>query len=273
VIARTLAHRIVMRTAGHEAFRAIRFLDCDPDIAAGRTVESVLTIEPFRGRYRILEEGIVVEEAIGTRSVTDYLHFRIFAHSLAARPRAAILHAASLRRGGRRVLIAGAATTGKTTLALRLLRAGYDFEGDEHVFLEGDGVVARPRACRVKESSLALLSDIAEAISSAPAYVDDLGCTIFNVDPRTIGGAWRIEKGDVDCVIVLRRNHGGYSSLRPMQPIALAQALVSEMGLREIDRGVSIGAVAALVGRAKGFDLSLGDLETAVMCVHRALDE
>jgi hypothetical protein len=262
-----------MRTAEHDAFRALRFLDCDPDIAAGPTVESVITIEPFRGRYRIFEEGVVVEEAIGTKSVTDYLQFRIFSHSLSARPRAAVLHAASLRRGARRVLISGAETVGKTTLALRLVQAGYDFEGDEHVFLEGDGVVARPRACRVKKSSLALLSDIAETILSAPSYVDDLGCNIFNVDPRAIGGSWRIEKGEVDCLIVLRPNHGGYSSLRPMLPTALAQALVSEMGLRETDRGASIATVAALVSRAKGFDLSLGDLETAVRCVDRALDE
>jgi hypothetical protein len=273
VIARTLARRVVMRATEQEAFEAIRFLDCDPEIAVEPAAEYVLSIEPFRGRYRVLEEGMAVEEVLGTRSVTDYLHSRIFIHSLEARPHAAVLHAASLRHRGRRVLIAGTETAGKTTLALRLVRAGYDLEGDEHVFLEGDGVIARPRACRVKESSLALLSDVAEAIASAPLYVDDFGQKVFNVDPRAIGGSWRIEKGEVDCVIVLRPNHGGYSSLRPMLPIAVAQALVSEMGLREISRGASIGAVAALVNRAKGFDLSLGDHETAVRCVERALDE
>jgi hypothetical protein len=74
-------------------------------------------------------------------------------------------------------------------------------------------------------------------------------------------------------VIVLRPNHGGYSSLRPIGPMLAAQALISEMGMRDTDRGASIGAVAALVGRARTFDLSLGDHQNAVAAVNRALDE
>jgi hypothetical protein len=273
VTARTLARRIAMRTSEREVFEAIRFLECTPEIGAVPTAESVLTIEPFRGRHRISEEGKDNEEVLGVRSVVDHLHSRLFSYSLGERPRAGVVHAALLRRGSRRVLIAGSQGTGKTTLALHLIRAGYELEGDEHVFLDDDGVViARPRACQVRETSLALLPEVAEVILSAPAYVEDSGCTIFNVDPRLIGGSWRIEKGNVDCVIVLQPNHGGYSSLRHLPPMMVAQALISEMGMREIDRGVSIGAIAALVSRCKGYDLSLGDPEGAVKCVDRALD-
>src|SRR6516164_5895852 len=96
---------------------------------------------------------------------------------------------------------------------------------------EADGVIARPRASRVKETSLALLPELAETILSAPVYTDVCGPRIFNVDPRTIGGTWRIEKGEVDRIIVLHPNHGGYSSLRSMAPTAVAQALISEVGM------------------------------------------
>jgi hypothetical protein len=41
---------------------------------------------------------------------------------------------------------------------------------------------------------------------------------------------------------VLQPNHGGYSSLRRLQPLALSQALISELGVREGGRGASIGA-------------------------------
>lgn len=273
MIARTLARRVVMRTAEQEVFRAIRFLDCDPEIVPAPAADTVLTIEPFRGRYRISEEGREIQEALGTTSVTDLLHSRLFSYSIGARPQAAVLHAASLRRRGTRVVIAGTEGAGKTTLALHLVCAGYDFEGDEHVFLERDGVIARPRACRVKETSLPLLAAIAGTIASSPVYVDDFGRRVFNFDPKTIGGSWRIEKGPADCIIVVHPNHEGYSSIRPMQPTALAQALVSEMGFREGSRGASIAAVASLVSRGKAFDLSLGDHETAVRCVDRALDE
>jgi serine kinase of HPr protein (carbohydrate metabolism regulator) len=170
------------------------------------------------------------------------------------------------------VLIAGSRGAGKTTLTLRLARSGYDMEGDEHVFIEGDGVIARPRAYRVKDTALTLLPDLADIIRAAPSYREIRGRTIFSVDPAAIGGRWRIEKGNVDCIIVLRPNHGGYSSLRHMPPTMVAQALISEMGIRDVDRGASIGAVASLVGRAKGFDLSLGDHDSAITCIDRALD-
>jgi hypothetical protein len=274
VTARTLSRRIVIRTTEQDVFKAVQFLECNPEIGAEPMADSVLTTEPFRGRYCIVEEGREVKEVFGLRSVVDHLHGRLFSFSLQARPLAGVLHAASLRRGSQRVLLAGSQAAGKTTLALRLIRAGYDLEGDEHVFLERDCVIARPRACRVKETSLALLPPgIAEVIASAPAYVDDHGAVTFNVDPRMIGGSWHIEKGNVDCVIVLQPNHGGYSSLRRMPPMMVAQALISELGMRETDRGASIGAIAALVSRAKGFDLSLGDHASAVKCVDRALDD
>ena len=262
-----------MQTSDEAVFQALRFLDCDPEIVGEVAKESLWTIEPFHGRCRIYEEGIEIGETYVGNPLTDFLHHRLFLRSLAARPNAAALHAASLRRHGRRILIAGTQGAGKTTLALLLIRAGYDFEGDEHVFLVHDCVIARPRACRLKETSLPLLSPFVNNIASAPAYVDDQGLKVFNLDPRMIGGSWRIEQGDADAVIVLRPNHGGYSSIRCMQPMALAQALVSEMGLRESGRGASIGAVAKLVSKAKAFDLSIGDPETALACIHRAVEE
>jgi hypothetical protein len=264
---------MVMRTTEREVFEALRFLECNPEIVGAPAADFVINIVPFRGRYQIHEDGMEVEDRLGVNSVTDYLHSRLLACSFADRPGAGVLHAALLRRKNRRVLLAGRQAAGKTTLALRLVCAGYDFEGDENVFLESDGIIARPRACRVKEASLAQLPETAQTLSSAPVYVDDLGRKIFNVDPRMVGGSWRIEKGLVDCVIVLQPNHGGYSSLRPMAPMAQAQALISELGMREIGRGASIGAVANLVSTAKGFDLSLGEPESAVRCVGRALDE
>jgi hypothetical protein len=271
VIARTLALRVVIRTTQREAFEAVRFLACDPDIVAAPVPDHVITVEPFRDRYRILEDAVDPVDVLGELAVVDDVHRRLFQLSLAARPNAGVLHAACLRRDGRRVLLAGRESAGKTTLALRLIGAGYELEGDEHVFVEHDGVMARPRGCRVKEYSLPLLSDIAETISSAPFYTDELGLKTFNVDPRTIGGTWRIEKGRVDCVILLQPNHGGYSSIRSMPPIAVAEALVSELGRREGGVGPSLGAVAQLVSKTQGFDLSLGDHASAIRCIDQVI--
>jgi hypothetical protein len=42
--------------------------------------------------------------------------------------------------------------------------------------------------------SLVLLPEAAAVISASPVLVDDCGRKIFNVDPRSLGGSWRIEK-------------------------------------------------------------------------------
>jgi serine kinase of HPr protein (carbohydrate metabolism regulator) len=250
----------------------MRYLECNPDIVAPPAMEVSISVEPFRGRYRIAEDGQTIEEVIDTNSIVDFLHARLFSYALQEQPRSGIVHAALLRRRDKRVLIAGSRAAGKTTLTLRLAREGYEMEGDEHVFIDGNGVIARPRAYRVKDTALRLLPEIAEIILAAPRYQDVRGSRIFNVDPVTIGGQWRIEKGNVDCLIVLRPNHGGYSSIRPMSPMMVAQALISELGIRDIDRGASIGAIANLVARARGFDLSLGDHDSAMKCIDQALD-
>jgi hypothetical protein len=259
----------VIRTSDGSIFAAIRFLECNPDIVQSSAAESVLTVEPFRGRFRIAEEGRDDTEVLGLTAVLD--HFSSFLFRLDAKSYAGVLHAASLRRGRRRVLLVGHQAAGKTTLALRLIQTGYDFEGDEHVFLENDGVIARPRACRVKEASLALLPEAAAVITASPVLVDDCGRKIFNVDPRSLGGSWRIEKGRADCVIVLQPNHGGYSSIRPLPPLALAQALMAEYGLLEASRGAQIGVIAQLARISRGYDLSLGDHDTAVRCIESAV--
>jgi len=272
VIARTLARRFVLCTTDRAVFDGIRYLECDPEIDDKQTDDRGLCIEPFRGRYRIVDNHKGMQEVLDVKSVVDRLHKKLFLYSIEDRPEAGLLHAAALRRGSRRILLVGSESVGKTSLALRLVQSGFDLEGDEHVFVEEDGVIARPRCCRVKETSLALLPALAATIAAAPVYVDDYGRRTFNVDPRLIGGAWRIAKGPVDAVILLQPNHGGYSSLRPIPPLAVAQAMMSEFGLRDTGRNASIGAVARLVSSAKAYDLSLGDHDTAVKCIDRALD-
>jgi hypothetical protein len=272
VIARTLARRIKLRTTDSAVFKAIRFLECDPEIDETTADDRVFTVEPFRGRYCISEDCKPAAEVLDIKSAVDRLHSKLFLQSIADRPEAGLLHAAALRKGPQRILLVGTEAAGKTSLTLRLAQSGFVVEGDEHVFVEEDGVIARPRACRVKETSLALLPTIAASIAAAPVYVDEYGRRTFNVDPRRIDGTWHIAKGAVAAIVVLQPNHGGYSSLRPMAPLAVAQAMMSELGLRETGRSASISAVAGVVGSAKVYDLSLGDYDTALPCVLRALD-
>jgi hypothetical protein len=272
VIARSLDWRFRVQASDRAVSDLIGYLACTPEIVGPPPREMLIQIENFRGRLRVVKDGASVKEVLGALEALDFVHVLLFQQSIGDRPHAAVLHAACLRRNGHRLLLVGAKGAGKSTLALRLVDAGYEIEGDENVFVLPDRVVARPRACRVKEASLGYLpAEMAEAIVTASHLRTFDGERIFNVDPRVFGCSWRIEEGKADFVFVLRPNHGGYSSIRPMQPSAMVEFLVSEIAWREDGRGGSVAALAALASHAKAYDLSLGDHASAIRCVEAAI--
>ena len=220
-----------------------------------------------------MQNGELLREQMTTKAVLETLHAHLFILSLADHPAAPLVHAASLRRSERRVLLVGPKGGGKTTLALCLLQVGYEMEGDEHVFVTDAGLIARPRGLRVKESSVSIVPGLPEVIADAAFYQDAHGHRIYNLDPRQTGASsWRIEQGGADAVILVNANHGGYSSIRPISSLTLVREVMAECGLTRVDRGKAVSGVAKFIGTAKGFDLSLGEPSGAVACVDRVLE-
>ncbi len=186
VISCTLERRFTLRTPDAVVFDAVRFLECTPEIVGATLAEVAIGVETSRDGYRIVQNDLLLAQSNSVQRVVDDLNLHLFDRSLEDRPRAALLHAACLRRGKQRLLIAGTKGAGKTTLAIRLIQAGYTIEGDEQVFIGSGGVTARPRGCRVKATSLPYLRGMAEIIAAAPSYTLDEVGTVFNVDP----GRW-----------------------------------------------------------------------------------
>jgi len=273
VIARSWLRRVTLCTSDAEVFQAIRYLECDPEIA-GDIEDMTISVEPYRSYYRIVQDGKIVREQISTQGVTETLHAELMLLSHAEFPTAPLIHAASVRRAGRRVLLVGPKGGGKTTLTLRLIREGYEIEGDENVFVTSEGVMPRPRGLRVKESAAALLPELAYTFSGAPYYQVGPNFRVYNLDPRQVGAAfWRIERGPVDAVVLLRPNHGGSSSLRRVSSLALVREVMEECALPAIERAGAVRAITQVISNARGFDLSLGDLAGAVAYVDRVFDD
>lgn len=274
MIARSWFHRVTLCTSDAEIFQAIRYLECDPEVAAERAEDLTISVEPYRSYYRIVQNGEVMGEQISAQGVTELLHAKLMFLSLADFPSAPIIHAASVRREGRRLLLVGPKGGGKTMLTLHLIREGYDFEGDENAFVTPDGVVPRPRGLRVKELAVPLLPHLTKILDAAPYYESLSGPRIYNLDPREAGAScWRIERGRVDAVVLLRPNHGGSSSMRPISSLDLVRDVMQECGLPETGRAKAVGAIAKAIGNAKGFELSLGELRGAVACLDRLCEE
>jgi hypothetical protein len=269
VIVRTLLRRIVLRTQDGDVHHALRYLTCEPEIAGYCARDLDVRIEPYAGRYRIIEEGVAPREELTPAGVLQYLHRRVFLLSVEDRPQSLLLHAACLRNAGRRIILVGTEGAGKTTLTLNLMLRGYEIEGDENVFVDGRGVIARPRGMRVKERALAQLPKIADRIAAAPYLTDVYGRKIYNLDPRMLGARWQIQEGAVDLVVLLRSNHGGASSMRPLGPLAAGRELMAEIGFPATGRGGAVAALAGLTARAQAFDLSLGSSPQAIGLIDR----
>jgi hypothetical protein len=249
-------------------FEALRFLECDPDVCGGGDQEVVFSIEADNLRYRILVGGSVIDQGTSPQAVAASLYERLTILSLSDFPLAPLIHAASLRRGGRRIILVGPKGGGKTTLALRLIDEGYEIEGDENVFVTGDHVVARPRALRVKASAIEVMPSLAEVLHLVPHFENGESERIYNLDPRRAGAPfWRIERGPVQFIVLIKPNHQGYSSLCHAPPLQLAQEVIAESAFRASDRGRAIADIAKLVGSVRGFELCLGNLDQAISCL------
>jgi hypothetical protein len=270
VIARTWGRRAILSTSNAEVHQALRYLECNPETESEPVQHLAFSVEAYRSYFRILQEGQVIREQLTPQGVTETLHAELTILSLADFPDAPLIHAASLRRNGRRILLVGSKGGGKTTLTLHLIRAGYEFEGDENVFVTSSGVVARPRALRVKESAAFWLPHLAGALSAAGYYQSSSGLRTYNLDPRQAGASsWRIEQGRVDAAVLIRPNHGGFSSLRPVSSLNLVREVMAECGLPATGRAAAVAAITKAIGNARGFDLSLGDLTGAVAAIDR----
>jgi hypothetical protein len=272
IIARNLDRRFLLRTDDADLAQQLSFLACEPDVAGRPPPDTVIAVDRRGDSIFVTEEGSELKRLYCPKATLEFLHMQLFGYAVAERPNATLIHGACLRRDGRRFLLAGTKGAGKSTLTLRLIQAGFEIEGDEHVFVENGRIIARARACRVREESLPYVPEFAVAIEASPCYRNYDGQRIFNVDPRRLGVTWRIEEGEVGHVFALHPNHGGYSSLREMAPSTLVRFLVPETGRRASERGRSIAALAEIARRARGFDLSLGDHDTAIQCINAALE-
>ena len=136
--------------------------------------------------------------------------------------------------------------------------------------------MARPRALRVKELAASFVPHLAEALGAAVSTRTLQANTAdHNLDPRQAGAAsWRIEQGLVDAAGLIHLSHdGGFSSLRPVSPSEFGTRSHVRVRIAPDRARRAVGAIAKVIGNAKGSDLSLGDLAGAVAAIDRVYDE
>jgi hypothetical protein len=151
--------------------------------------------------------------------------------TLAARVQGLVpLHAACVGRGGRGFLIIGPSGAGKSTLALHALLAGFDFLGEDSVFVSPDSLLATGVAnfLHVREDSLRFVQRRRDAdmIRRSPVIRRRSGVEKFELDLRRGGYRLAARPLKIAAVVVLSSAHAEAGSL--LRPIGRSR-LVSEL--------------------------------------------
>lgn len=270
VVIRSLTREYRVHADCPKIVERLRFLEAAPDMPGEPLVPFRCEVRSKPPFYRLTTSGWDIEGSPGI--VVERLYWHIYGELSHELPDGALLHAASMVAGEKRIVLVGSKGAGKTTLLLRLLAEGFDIEGDEHVALRDDDLLTRPRRLHVKQGSLALVPDFAEEIARAPRGLDQDGNVIHAVDPSIAGRPWRIVAGLASHFVFIEPNHGGRSVLAPLPFERAFAALPPNAALLGTDRLHFALMLRRHLTAVKTWRLSLGDHRGAVDHLRRLVN-
>ena len=172
------------------------------------------------------------------------------------------LHAACMTTPEGGCLLLGSPGSGKTTLALALLQAGYRYGSDDVTLLTSDGMVAGiPLAPGIKQGAWDLARCFGFDVSTLPAHTRPDGQQVRFL---SVGEDVLAQACPVRTIVRLQRGSGHEAALTPSAPSEMLADLIRES--RSPDGLCStaiIGALAELVRNASCFDLRYSDARDA----------
>jgi len=262
VVCRTLRREYRLAAPDAAIAHQLSFVAAEPDLP-GLDLEPIEIPVVARNGFLVakLPNGHVAE---GTPNhLVSVLHRLVMADLVAGDPATPFIHGATVVIEGRRLLLIGHKGCGKSTLALYLALCGHVVEGDEHLLIRADEVIARPRTMRVKDGSLALVPGLPSAVWNAPFLPNWDGTRIRSISPDIGGQPWVIRAGRLDAIVCLFANHGGSSVSRPLAGPHAFERLMREIVLPRSAIAAAAGRLRQLALSTPTYELLLGNLEAA----------
>ncbi len=231
----------------------------------------VITVLRSGEEYRICDDGGMVEVEPSLMAALESLFRRLHQRALETLPDHIRIHTASGLHQERAFLMVGPKRAGKTTLALRLLFAGFDVTGDELVLLRDGRATAFPRKFYVRNGSLGLLPPLPPVPGPTPFAMNPSEGRLIAVDPTRFGRPWTIAPAEVSTIFYLEPNHGGHTAAVPCQKVEMVRRVMTECAPPATGRPDWVSDLCRTVDRARTFTIRIGELDSAVLEVKRIL--
>ncbi|HEX7775976.1 MAG TPA: hypothetical protein VF449_05560 [Parvibaculum sp.] len=259
-----------IRTESATIAEYLRYMIVDAEQAVPVTHRTAFDVIQSGDTYTISENGKFIVERYAA-NVLDALYPLLYGRVLEKLGQPAQVHGGcATTPGGKRFIVAGPGSAGKTTLLSHMLLQGLKVESDDVCLLEGTTVTPLPRRFHVKEPSLRLLPEIAALAPGLPWIDGGRGFRIYSYSPTELGRRWVIAPGPVEAIFFLEPNHGGQTRVTQASRIDMVSRLMQQ-GRSRNTVGKWIGDLCRLVDTVKCYVLVIGDKESALEAIQKAL--
>ncbi len=176
------------------------------------------------------------------------------------------LHAASLVRGDRVLLLCGNPGAGKTTLTLALVHAGFGFAGDDVTLLDARGHgLGLPFAPAVKAGAWPVLAEYCPGLDAAPVFRRPDRKRVRYPEPKELVAP---SPRAVGWVVLLRRHANANTCLEPVDPAGALRGLLNgSFALGGELSGTAFDVLTQVIESAEIYCLTYSRLEDAVALI------
>jgi hypothetical protein len=227
-------------------------------------------------RWRVIEDGRAPEVFPDVDHAVDFVDRRLHELALDALADRTKLHAGCATWHGRRFLVVGDRGAGKTTLMTRLLFEDCRVEGDEMVVLHDGVAVAYPRRFGIRRRTLRLVPQVgalAPHLLEGPEADRPGGFHVIAFDPAQLDLEWRITRGPVEVILCLTPRHGGRTRVQSCPTELALQRVLAQSAPPSTGSGAWVRDVGSLVGHAAAYEITIGDLDSAVASVRECVTD
>lgn len=220
--------------------------------------------------YRIYEDESLILETSDMTQLWDGLEWTIMTRILQNTRECIQLHASGIDAGGNALLLVGPSGSGKSSLALSLLRKGWKCLSDEVILLnpENNRVMPLPRSFRIDSRTLGLFPELADKLSG-DAYTGGSGKA--RVDPALVREHWVAGSSAPAWLVFPRYRPGNSNDLIPIGDTDAMTALIGQ-SINLLDHGEGgLETLLRLVRNCRCFRFNTGDIHEASLAVSRLI--